>query len=58
VAFEYAKTRWLYAQFGLEANTEIQYFNGGHTIDAEDTFQFLHKHLRWPEPQPQTDNGR
>jgi len=49
VAREYAKVRWLYAQLGLEANTEIEYFNGGHTINGEGTFEFLHRHLNWPK---------
>jgi dienelactone hydrolase len=49
VAHEYAKVRWLYTQLGLADKTEIEYFNGGHTINAEGTFQFLHKHLNWPE---------
>ncbi len=51
VAHEYAKLAWLYAQFGLEDRTEIEYFNGGHTINGEGTFRFLHRHLQWPEPQ-------
>jgi hypothetical protein len=34
VAHEYAKLRWLYTQFGLVDKTEIEYFNGGHTINA------------------------
>ena len=49
VAREYAKVRWLYAQFGLSDKTEIEYYNGGHTINGEGTFKFLHKHLNWPE---------
>jgi len=49
VAREYAKVRWLYAQLGLADKTEIEYFNGGHTINGEGTFRFLHKHLNWPE---------
>ena len=48
VAYQYAKVRWLYAQLGIEDRTEIEYFNGGHTINAEGTFRFLHKHLNWP----------
>jgi hypothetical protein len=52
VAHEYAKVRWLYTQFGLADKTEIEYFNGGHTINGEGTFKFLHKHLNWPNPQP------
>jgi dienelactone hydrolase len=47
VAYEYAKVRWLYAQLGLSSETEIEYFNGGHTINGEETFRFLHKHLNW-----------
>lgn len=50
VAHEYAKVRWFYTQFGLADRTEIQYFNGGHTIRGEGTFDFLHKHLNWPKP--------
>lgn len=50
VAHEYAKVRWLYTQFGLADRTEIEYFNGGHTINGEGTFEFLHKQLNWPKP--------
>jgi hypothetical protein len=49
VAYEYAKVTWLYAQFGLADQTEIEYFNGGHTIHGQGTFEFLHKHLHWPD---------
>lgn len=48
VAYQYAKVRWLYAQLGLAGNTEIEFFNGGHTINGEGTFRFLRKHLKWP----------
>ena len=48
VAGEYAKVRWLYTQLGLADKTEIEFFNGGHTINGEKTFEFLHKHLKWP----------
>lgn len=51
VAHEYAKTRWLYAQLGLVGKTEIEFFQGGHSINGEGTFSFLHKHLDWPEPE-------
>ena len=30
--------------------TEIEYFQGGHSILGQRTFAFLHKHLRWPPP--------
>jgi hypothetical protein len=32
----------------LAEKTEIEFFNGGHTINGEGTFRFLHKHLNWP----------
>jgi dienelactone hydrolase len=47
VAHEYAKVQWLYTQLGLGDKTEIEYFNGGHTIHGEGTFEFLRKHLGW-----------
>ncbi len=50
VAHEYAKVRWLYAQFGLGERTEIEFFQGGHSINGQGSFDFLHKHLRWPKP--------
>lgn len=48
VAHEYARTRWLYAQLGLADRTEIEFFQGGHSINGEGTFEFLAKHLKWP----------
>jgi dienelactone hydrolase len=45
VAYEYAKVVWLYAQFGLADRTQMEYFNGGHTINGQGTFEFLAKHL-------------
>jgi dienelactone hydrolase len=48
VAYQYSKVRWLYAQYGLADRTEIEFFNGGHTINGQGTFAFLHKHLNWP----------
>ena len=41
VAYQYAKVRWLYAQLGLADRTEIEFFNGGHTINGEGTFRVL-----------------
>ncbi len=52
VAHEYAKVRWLYAQLGLADRTEIEFFQGGHSMHAVGTFDFLHRHLRWPAPTP------
>jgi dienelactone hydrolase len=51
VAHEYGKVRFLYAQLGLADRTEIEYFQGGHSINGQGTFAFLHKHLRWPTPE-------
>ena len=28
---------------------EIEYFNGPHTINGQDTYKFLHKHKNWPK---------
>ncbi|MEQ1829085.1 MAG: dienelactone hydrolase family protein [Pirellula sp.] len=52
VAHEFAKVHWLYAQFGLSHLTEIEYFQGGHSINGVGSFDFLHRHLRWPVPKP------
>jgi hypothetical protein len=48
VAYEYAKVRWLYAQFNLSERTAIEYFQGGHAINLQGTFEFLARHLNWP----------
>ncbi len=50
VASEYARVRWTYDNLGLADRTEIEFFNGGHTINGQGTFDFLHKHLKWPKP--------
>lgn len=48
VAHEFAKVRWLYAQFGMSDRVAIDFFQGGHSINGQATFDFLHKHLNWP----------
>lgn len=53
VAYEYGKVNYFYDQFNLGDKTEIEYFNGGHSMRGEGTFKFLHKHLNWPESKPQ-----
>jgi dienelactone hydrolase len=50
VAYEYAKARFLYTQFGMPERTEIEYFHGGHAIHGAGSFEFLHKHLKWNPP--------
>jgi cephalosporin-C deacetylase-like acetyl esterase len=49
VAYEYSKVRRLYAQLGIPERTAIEFFDGPHTINGQGTFEFLQRHLRWPE---------
>ncbi len=48
VAYEYARTRRHYVKMGLADRTEIEFFDGPHTIHGVGTFDFLRKHLNWP----------
>jgi dienelactone hydrolase len=50
VAYEYAKVRRLYDIACLADRTAIEFFNGGHSINGQATFEFLEKHLHWPPP--------
>jgi len=50
VAAEYAKVRRFYVQMGIGDRTEIEYFNGPHTINGKDTFAFILRNLNWPDP--------
>jgi predicted peptidase len=49
VAYEYAKVRRLYVELGIGDRTGIEFFDGGHEIHMQGTFEFLHKYLDWPE---------
>ena len=49
VAYEYAKVRRLYANLGIPKRTEIEFFNGPHSINGKSTYEFLHNHLNWPK---------
>jgi dienelactone hydrolase len=51
VAYEYARVRRLYTVLGVPEKTQIEFFNGPHQIHGVGTFEFLHRHLNWPEPQ-------
>ncbi len=51
VAWEYAKVRRHYVKLGIGDRTEIEFFDGPHTINGKGTFDFLHRHLGWPKPQ-------
>lgn len=57
VAYEFAKVRLLYADLKIPERTEIEFFDGPHTINGQGTFRFLHHHLRWPEPQERAGGG-
>lgn len=51
VAFEYARVQHLYAaKLKIPDRTEIEWFDGPHTINGKGTYAFLHRHLNWPEP--------
>ncbi len=49
VSWEYAGVRRFYDKMGIGDRTEINFFNGPHTIHGVETFEFLRRHLRWPE---------
>jgi len=49
VAYEFAKTRRRYDLLGVGDRTEIEFFDGPHTIHGVGTFRFLHRHLNHPE---------
>jgi dienelactone hydrolase len=48
IAYEYARVRRFYDQMGIGDKTEIEFFNGPHTIHGVGTFEFLRRHLQWP----------
>jgi hypothetical protein len=48
VAYEYANVRRFYSRLGIPDRTEIEFFNGPHTIHGIGTFAFLRRHLQWP----------
>ena len=49
VAGEFGKVRRHYDQLNISDRTELEFFDGPHTINGQGTFQFLHRHLDWPE---------
>jgi dienelactone hydrolase len=49
VSYEYAAVRRFYDKMGIGDKTEIEFFNGPHTIHGVGTFAFLRRHLTWPE---------
>lgn len=51
VAYEYTKVKRLYDTMGIGDRIDLEFFMGGHDINGEGTFRFLHKQLNWPEPE-------
>ncbi|AMV23593.1 Alpha/beta hydrolase family protein [Gemmata sp. SH-PL17] len=50
VAYEFAKVRYLYAnRLKIPGNTTIEFFPGGHQINAKGTFAFLKAKLDYPK---------
>jgi dienelactone hydrolase len=49
VAYEYARTRHVYDTLGLGDRTELEMFNGPHTIHGVGTFAFLDRRLKMPK---------
>lgn len=49
VAYEFAKVQRMYDKLGISDRTEIEFFNGPHSINGVGTFKFLHRHLKFPE---------
>ncbi len=48
IGYEFAKVRRTFDTLGVGDRCDITYFNGGHMIKGEGTFQFLARHLNWP----------
>ncbi|MBN9117903.1 MAG: hypothetical protein J0I06_01835 [Planctomycetes bacterium] len=50
VAYEFAKVRYLYAnRLKIPDRTTIEFFGGGHQINAKETFAFLKQKLDFPK---------
>ncbi len=50
VGFEFAKVLHLYqARLGIGDRAELEWFVGPHEIHGVGTFEFLRKHLKWPQ---------
>ncbi|MGH9672942.1 MAG: alpha/beta hydrolase family protein, partial [Bryobacteraceae bacterium] len=47
VAYEYAKVRRFYTFLGIGDRTTIAFFDGPHAIHGAETYDFLHRHLKW-----------
>ncbi len=49
VGYEYARTQRRYDLLGIGDRTAIEFFDGPHTIHGVGTFEFLERHLGFPE---------
>ena len=53
VSYEYAKVFFNYShRLKLADRCELEVFDGPHKINGVKTYEFLHKHLKWPAPKP------
>jgi putative membrane-bound dehydrogenase-like protein len=50
VFYEFAKVKRFYDELKIGDRTEMEVFDGPHKINGVGTFDFLHKHLKWPKP--------
>jgi len=49
VSWEFAKVKRHYDLIGIGERAEMEVFVGPHTINGKGTFDFLHRHLKWPK---------
>ena len=56
VGWEFAKVRFLYqGRLKLGDRCRIEWFDGPHKINGKGTYDFLHRHLKWPGPPAVND---
>ena len=55
VGWEFYKVKRHYDKLGIGRRTEIEVFDGPHTINGVGTYKFLHKHLNWSEPKEEQE---
>jgi hypothetical protein len=48
IAYEFAKVKRAYDKAGRGADAELEFFAGPHQIHGVGTYDFLHRHLKWP----------
>lgn len=49
VAWEFAKVKRHYDKLEIGDRAEMEVFDGPHTINGVGTYEFLHRHLDWPQ---------